>query len=251
MNKKIAVLSSVLILSMAFAGLSYAHWMKIITVEGFVTTGKFHITPDMINEYLGVYDGCCWWAQEKEVAYWGRVGPNPDNSNEFYFEIENAYPCLWTKFTLELENDGTIPAGLKYVNIWADHDAEDTYVFVEGPGHPWFPGWMHMQLMSTTCQDFNPPVAMDIWINLRADSRYETPEYTDPDDTWPFNPWPNADDNSLCQIDPYCSAYIDVVVHFDECLAQEASYWFTLEMEYWNWNEVMGPPMFYYNGQLL
>ena len=66
------------------------------------------------------------------------------------------------------------------------------------------------------------------------------------DRVWPFDDWPGADPNSVCQIDPYLSAYVDVVIHFDECLAQESTYWLKLQMEYWNWNEVIGSPVFTY-----
>lgn len=255
MNKKIAVLCSVLLLSMAFAGVSYAHWKKVITINGWVETGILDLEVSLTDKYLGYYGESGWDLQEKPIAYWGRLPQDPADDT-VYIRLQNVYPCLWTGFTVELENIGTIPAGLVGIDIDAGHDAtlpdgSDMTFTIEGPYvDPEMPGYMHLVLMNQDCQEFDG-VAMDIWIRLRADDRSLDDHYMPEDSTWPFDDWPGAPDNSLCQIDPYLSVYVDVIAHFDECLPQETEFWFTVAMEYWNWNEANDPLVITYNNNPL
>ena len=49
MNKKSAILFGALFLSVALAGVAYAHWLEIITLDGFVQTGTLELTPALVD----------------------------------------------------------------------------------------------------------------------------------------------------------------------------------------------------------
>jgi hypothetical protein len=245
MNRKIAVLFSILVMSLAFTGISYAHWSKIMRVEGNLTTGTFHVTPYLENKYLGTYYQGVWEPQTKPVADWGPyTGTDTEDSNTIHIDLENVYPCLWTGFRVRLWNDGSIPAGLKRVAVKASEDSEDTFVLEEVVGSTEIPGYVHYRLLNVDCDDFCPPVAMDIFVKFGADPR-PAPTVTPA--------WPDQVGNSFLQIDPGLNAWFDVIVHFDECLPQSTLFEFEVKMIYWNWNEVynagnLGAPDFVYNG---
>jgi hypothetical protein len=234
-----------MILSLALVGVGYAHWYKIITIEGFINTGYLHLTP-----YLEDY-----WDNEldKDVATI-IVQPPADfqhhrlavlDSNYLFFAIENAYPCYEAWFEIYIENDGTIPAGLKEVRMWAGEDSPYGYTIVPGCG----PGDYCFMLLSDTIPPrsaLNDPT--DPWMAMEFDVTIIPDVTAEPLD--PNHP------NDLFQIDPQMGVTLLVHVHFGECLPQNARFWWFVEMEYWNWNEVvdlglMGNPTLFYNGQEL
>lgn len=90
-----------LILALGMSGLAYAHWEKIVTIEGTVTTGTFHLTPSF-DAWLG--------PQDKPVATLD-FGIDTE-ANSAWIDIGNVYPCLWVYGYIDIVNDGTIPAGL-------------------------------------------------------------------------------------------------------------------------------------------
>jgi hypothetical protein len=237
MNKKMSLLAGVMILSLALVGVGYAHWYKIITLEGFINTGKLHLTPTLE----------CWDDNEydKDVATI-LVQPPPGyihhesvvlDSNYLFFAIENAYPCYEAYFSIYLYNDGTIPAGLEKVVIMAGENSPYGYTIVQtGP--------MSFMLLSDEVpegSELNDPA--DPYMAMEMDVVI-TPDETDV----PLNP---DHPNDLFQIDPGMGVWIDVTIHFGECLPQDARFWWLVQMEYRNWNEVTSEwyPMLIYNGQ--
>jgi len=101
-TKKIAASFAILMIALGIAGFAYAHWEKIIFVDGTVTTGKFHVTPSFHVDYAE--------AEGKIVADIGYEVYPEDNYIEIW--LNNVYPCLRVDGYIDLINDGTIPVHL-------------------------------------------------------------------------------------------------------------------------------------------
>ena len=95
-----------LILALGMSGLAYAHWEKIITIEGTVTTGTFHLTPS-----------CDIWVEDPLDKPWVAEVHCEIVGNTVTYTIGNAFPCLTVAGMFDLHNDGDIPAGLHDVII--------------------------------------------------------------------------------------------------------------------------------------
>ncbi len=98
--KKAIGMFAALFLALSMTGVAFAHWEKIITIEGTVTTGTFHLTPSFHAEL----------DQTKPVATLEYGIDIPGNSA--WIHIGNAYPSLWVSGYIDIHNDGSIPAGL-------------------------------------------------------------------------------------------------------------------------------------------
>lgn len=101
--KKAIGMFAALILALGMTGVAFAHWEKIITIEGTVTTGTFHLTPSFHVDPLVE-------AEDKEVATLEYGIDIPANSA--WIKLGNVYPSLWVYGYIDIHNDGTIPAGL-------------------------------------------------------------------------------------------------------------------------------------------
>jgi len=130
-TKKLAATFAILMLALGIAGFAYAHWEKIITIDGTVTTGTFHLTPSFNAEPI----------QDKDVA---TVSSSIDG-NTVTVTFENVYPCLTINGMFDLTNDGTIPASPYRINYT---DSTGTYSACPVPDDPepffdeHFPDWM-------------------------------------------------------------------------------------------------------------
>jgi len=101
-TKKLAATFAILMIALGIAGFAFAHWEKIVYVDGTVTTGTLHVIPSFHVTYQE--------AEGKEVADIGyEVGPE-ENYIEIWFD--NVYPCLYVSGYIDLENTGTIPVHL-------------------------------------------------------------------------------------------------------------------------------------------
>ena len=223
MNKKYAIVFSLALLSLMAVGVSYAHWWKVIYVDGYVDTGYFHVYPGLTLDPLPLKEDR--WV----VAEWGDIIEEVDQEGAEWikFSLNNAYPCLTASMRLTITNDGSIPAGLKnfglvsltpaYANDYdpvisedytlPDGSVCDYYIEVYDYTHPYFP---------------DIPVA-EVCVKLGASDCT----------LWPTNSW--------MQVDPGCSAWADITVHFNEALPQDEVFDFVFRLEYWNWNEVEYP----------
>jgi len=116
-NKKILVLPALVIFSLLVSGLAYAHWEKIVTINGTVQTG---ILCASFSEPLFQKDiGNDWTIAEnmdyKTIHQLGKdVGScsiviNPDNDEVLEVRLDNVYPSYFTEFDFGLYNCGTIP----------------------------------------------------------------------------------------------------------------------------------------------
>ena len=227
------MLLGVLLLGLTLSGATYAHWYKIIKVYGEVETGWLHLSPEMIMQ-PGIIP---YQVLEKPVAeiLWVETCPL---DNQVGFRIENVYPCLdvgW--FTFGIINDGTIPAGLEDLSI------SGTYSHDGGP-----------EIAISTEVDFSDPY-YDASVDAYAIDLFWTGPYgpiteefygdcTDGhmatvwwkvNDRLTVDPWGYG--HGIQQIDPNGAVYIDVNMHFYECLPQRVEFKFMVSMEYWNWNE--------------
>ena len=106
MSKKTAILFGALFLSVALAGVAYAHWMEIITIDGFVQTGVLELEPSVTL--------VC--EQEKPVADCEAFVSDYDGT--IMMNLLNVYPCLEVTGRITLDNVGTIPAGLEQVRMY-------------------------------------------------------------------------------------------------------------------------------------
>jgi len=121
-TKKIAATFAILMIVLGVAGFAYAHWEKIVYVDGTVTTGTLHVTPSFHVEYEE--------AEGKEVADIGGIVCPEENA--VYVWFDNIYPCLWVDGYIDFENDGTIPVNL--VDMYCEGN-ETVWLYEVETGH--------------------------------------------------------------------------------------------------------------------
>lgn len=187
-TKKIAAIFAILMIALGVAGFAYAHWEKIVYVDGTVTTGTLHVIPSF---YMAIF-------QDKPVASYDYKVDVEANSIDVW--IDNVYPCLWAEGWIDLENTGTIPVHLIDCEITA----------TEGVYAVWNEAEAYWEIYDGAA--------------LIAIGNY----------TFDF---PEGTENDPFQIDPEGIAYINFWIHFEEGLPKETSYWFHIELTFWNWNE--------------
>ena len=243
MNKKYAVLFAVLMLSLTFSGVAYAHWYKIIKFEGKINTGVLHLTPTL--QYYDLVQ-----CHGKPVAYWGDDFDGCGIvDNRVYFSLWNVYPCLDAHLKLSIQNDGTIPAGYKefrtmYAEYWVPDDPGTTGVDESG----WFPvpesayDIEETQIPDSDGDGVPEGYAFTIWkeTGVTRDPYWDKVATVTVDLTKTApNPQLSPDyPHSWIQIDPGQWVYADIYMHFYEGLPQGETLRFGFEIEYWNWNEV-------------
>jgi hypothetical protein len=167
------------------------------------------------------------------------------DSNWLFFAIENAYPCYEAYFSIYLYNDGTIPAGLEQVEIMAGENSPYGYTIVPTGQYSFMLESDVIPPGSELNDQADPYMAMEVDVVITPDG-YDPNDPNKPDE--PLNP---NHPNDLFQIDPGMGVWIDVTIHFGECLPQDARFWWLVQMEYRNWNEVTSEwyPILIYNGQ--
>ena len=190
-TKKIMAIFAILMIALGIAGFAYAHWEKIVTVDGTVTTGTLHVVPSFHVEYTEVED--------KKVADIGCEVHAAANDIDVWFK--NVYPCLRVNGYIDLENTGTIPVNLIDIDITGTNGV--------------YAVWNETE---------------EYW------EIYQTVPNGEPLLIATGNYWFNFPDR-YPQIDPGHTAYINFWIHFEEGLPQDASYWFHIDLTFWNWNE--------------
>jgi hypothetical protein len=141
--------------------------------------------------------------------------------------------------TLWIENDGSIPAGLKSLDFVGSVPSGVAYEIFDLPTTEVSPYFGALPA--------GPGYYIQVW-NTDPDYDYMGGVTTNDDEyglmaevvvTWlttePMGDW---DTNSLRQVDPGCKAHADIKVHFDEALPMDTTFNFGFKLEYWNWNEV-------------
>lgn len=201
-TKKLAAIFAILMMALGVAGFAYAHWEKVIVIDGTVSTGTLHLTPTFHASTDDVKGYCTvdWEIYEEE--------------NTMDVWIENAYPCINVTATFGLLNDGSVPAGLyKWTATYDDttvtiFDADNIGGSIINPG----------------MTEDEVETALENWIESLVGN------YADVEiDFAGSNFW---------QIDPQENPTVTITIHFLEGLPQDCSVSFSTTLEYWNWNEV-------------
>jgi len=179
-----ALISVLLLISLALIGFAYAHWEEIITVEGQVSTGKVdaEITSWSCDDPPGTTDP----DYDKDVASC-ECSIDENDPQKAYVTITNAYPCYTVNLYLTVKNTGTIPIALGEVRV-------DGNII---PDQEWTP------------------------IDLDGDG-YDIEFYVIPGGS--------ADPNGYITT--------TLMIHIMEDAKPSTTYTFTIELDFWNWNEV-------------
>lgn len=113
-NKKFMAIPIFLIIALVLMGFAYAHWEKIVTVNGKVNTGKVNLiivpgTPSDTDN--GIDPG-----KDKDVAD-TTIVIDPLDNQKAIITITNAYPCYEVYWHITIRNVGTIPVRLKDIIV--------------------------------------------------------------------------------------------------------------------------------------
>ena len=237
MNKKLTILFSVLLLGTALSGVAYAHWKKVITIDGYVDTGYFHVYPEL---YGMPTPGTYILDAGKYIAHWGEIQTCGITSNMVKFQLFDIYPCLGVNGHLKVVNNGDIPAGLKGITwklLCRDKGSSDDWVEQD------------FEVVPKLGPDINPYDGVPDQIEYEfyrkdmptanaTDKHVMTVQLTNLVGTVGPYASPPAWPNSWIQVDPGCTVYVDWNLHFYEGLPQDKECYFVIKLEYWNWNEV-------------
>jgi len=114
MKTKMTAIFATLMIALMAVGFAYAHWEKIITIEGTVNTGILHVSPSVYAETDDAKEYC---TVETDV-----------DGNTVYIDIFNAYPCITVSGWIDFENDGTIPVNLVGIECDGSEGLELVYI---------------------------------------------------------------------------------------------------------------------------
>jgi len=129
-GKKLSVIFAVLMLALSIAGFAYAHWEKIITINGTVNTGVLcwkTTTVQCLDDYVGCKDYHCndgfagyyYWQGDKDV---GMTTIQIIDDQTVELNLTNVYPSYFTSATLYIVNCGTIPLIFEKVIIASQYE---------------------------------------------------------------------------------------------------------------------------------
>ena len=126
MKSKMVAIFATLMIALMVAGFAYAHWSKVIKIEGTITTGTFHLTPTCDIRVLEPTD--------KPEYY--EVGQKIDlDTNTVTYWIKNAFPSMKVYIKFDLHNDGSVPAGLYFIAFKDSLGKEWEYTAPNIPEH--------------------------------------------------------------------------------------------------------------------
>jgi len=125
-----------------------------------------------------------------------------EETNTLTVTLSNVFPCLTVKGWFDFENDGTIPVALKEVKV----------TMPQGLSYDYNPVTGEFQIVEST------PIAENVIAIGKLD----------------LSRW-----SGFPQIDPEQTVYVDFKLHFEEALRQKQEYEFTIQLIFWNWNEVI------------
>jgi len=206
-TKKIMATFAILMMALGVAGYAYAHWTKIITINGTITTGTLELEPSF--SVVGIA-GTKGWLPEKEGKHVSYINWTIKD-NTLTVSINNTHPCLWVNGTFDLKNTGTVPAGL---HNWTFTIYGETYTIYPGVITP----SMNEDAVEAALKSFvetaaTGPAGTAVRISI---------------DFAGSNFW---------QIDPGENPTVTFNLHFEEALLQDQTFTFTMKLAYYNWNE--------------
>jgi len=113
-SKKFMAIPIFLIIALVLMGFAYAHWEKIVTINGKITTGKL----DLIVTHVSHNDYGIDPDKDKDVAS-TTVIIDPNDPEKVIINITNAYPSYHVYVDVTVTNVGTIPVKLKNMTTTA------------------------------------------------------------------------------------------------------------------------------------
>jgi len=201
-TKKIAATFAILMITLGIAGFAYAHWSKVITINGTINTGKFHLSPS--------YEG--WTDDDKQYCTVNGV----IEGNTLTVTIDKAYPCITVTIKFDIHNDGTVPAGLYTWTVTYDDTTLTIFNASDFQGSIINPGMTEDEVEEALESYVETTLGLGSYVDVEID----------------------FDGSNFWQIDPCEEPYVIITIHFLEDLPEDESCSFTMELEYWNWNEV-------------
>ncbi|NLM46301.1 MAG: hypothetical protein GX200_05840 [Firmicutes bacterium] len=135
--KKVKFLALALVLLFGLMGGAYAYWANTMMLDGTVQTGKlehtwiyskhassypFKYQPEWHYISIDNFDGPTSWYPDHETF----IG------NALPIGMYNMYPGAVAKYTLRIENTGTVPSKVKAVNIKHTGGPGQLYNYLEG-----------------------------------------------------------------------------------------------------------------------
>jgi len=191
-----------LVIALSVLGVAYAHWSKVVTVTGTVKTGKLELKPS------------CTVSTDDDKQYCTASCEIDVEENTVTVTVDKAYPCITVTIEFDLENTGTIPAGLYKWTVTFEGNDYTIFDAENIPGSEINPG-MTEEEVEDALEDFAETLA--------GDCATVTVDF---------------DGSNFWQIDPGENPTVTITIHFEEDLPQDETYTFTMKLEYWNWNEV-------------
>jgi len=210
MKTKVLGMLAFVMFALAGTGIAYGHWQDPVYVNTQITTGVLCIT--LSDE--GISSNQATFPGDKPVAtYWDYLYPD-QHCLDIY--MCNVYPCLVINGTFNINNTGTIPAGLAGIN-WCITDENDPYLtIVQFDDCPY-----------TYVVTDNYTWCPQAFIFVNATSGPAAGQDN-----------PNNTPATLCQIDPGQTLYITWYVFFTENLCQGQTWCINSQWCFWNWNEL-------------
>ena len=202
MKTKMVGLLVTLMIALMVSGFAYAHWSKTITINGTVNTGKLHLIPS----FEGSTDDDKGYCTVEGVI----------EGNTLTVTIDKAYPCITVTIKFDIHNDGTIPAGLYKWTVTYD-DTTLTIFDASNIGNSIIRPTMTEGEVEQALEDYvETTLGLGDYVDVEIDFQ----------------------GSNFWQIDPGQEPHVIITIHFLENLPQDESYSFTMNLEYWNWNEV-------------
>jgi len=112
-NKKLITIPMLLIFALVLTGFAYAHWEKIITINGSVDTAKLY--AELVEPITTTDHGNDWTCDEgltnvrqltKDV---GSSSATIVASDKMKVVLTNVYPCYYEHISFWIHNSGEIP----------------------------------------------------------------------------------------------------------------------------------------------
>jgi hypothetical protein len=167
-GKKVFAILAIMMMALSLAGFAYAHWIKIVTIDGNVTTGKLNliiisaadddngIDPDYTKDVADTVITID--AQDPQIAH---------------IVITNAYPSYHVYWHVTIKNIGTIPAKLYAIEIdnpnecieadaW-DHIYEQLDPYPTAPYQSDYSGYIHVKQCAVPGTTYELTVRFVFW----------------------------------------------------------------------------------------
>lgn len=210
MKKNIFGAFTLALLVLMGTGVAFGHWTDWVYINGCVNTGTMDVVPSFDGS---TFDRFNYKAYNNFTGVaWDKV---EIKDSTLYISLNNVYPGVCWYGTFNIENIGTVPAGL--VNVTGTV-SESLRLAQNGTAWEW-----NVFYTDITGWEYPDPIAKIFVVPGQYD--------------------PGPEGSNLCQIDPGYPVWFDVRICFMNPLPQDETFTFSLALEFWNWNEVTNCPV--------